>query len=78
MQGGETELLEILIAKDRSDRPIKPTEDDVGDIDSPASAASFSGGSKATMKRGILKKGTALRRASSMSSGGMYPTHSLM
>ncbi len=69
MQGGETELLEILIAKDRSDRPGKVTEYDNGDIFLPVSSESFSGGSKAAVKRGILKKGAALRRASSMTSG---------
>lgn len=71
MQGGETELLQIIIAKDRSDRTKQYQEDDDGDILLPISAESLSGGSKAAMKRGILKKGTALRRASSMTSGGL-------
>lgn len=71
MQGGETELLQIIIAKDRSDRTKQYQEDDDGDILLPVSAESLSGGSKAAMMRGILKKGTALRRASSMTSGGL-------
>lgn len=69
MQGGETELLQIIIAKDRSDITKQHQEDDDEDILLPVSVESFSGGSKAAMKRGILKKGAALRRASSMTSG---------
>lgn len=66
MERGDTELLEVLIASHGSERPSKDFESHVFQ---PTSGTSFPAGSKAAVKRGILKKGPALRRASSMTSG---------
>lgn len=68
MKGGETELLEVLIAKDA---PKKSKDESYDELDASSvsmSPDSFSGFSKGAGKRGILKKGPALRRASSMTS----------
>lgn len=72
MEAGETQLLEVLIAKDRTDRKSKDKDTVIEDVSVPVSAASFSAGSKASNKKGILKKGLALRRASSLTSGKYF------
>ena len=69
MKGRETELLEVLIAKDSPKIPTDISNDGIDETFVSLPAESFSGGSKASVKRGILKKGPALRRASSMTSG---------
>ncbi len=69
MKGRETELLEVLIVKDSLKESTNTTYDEFDGTALSVRADSFSGGSKAAVKRGILKKGPALRRASSMTSG---------
>ncbi|BDA50989.1 Mechanosensitive ion channel protein 4 [Coccomyxa sp. Obi] len=69
MKGGETELLEVLIAKDSPKISKNNAYDELDGTFVSVPAESLSGGSKAAVKKGILKKGPALRRASSMTSG---------
>ncbi len=70
MEAGATQLLEVLIAKHDSDRKsIKHIESGTEELLVPATPASFSDGSKDGTKKGILKKGLARRRASSLTSG---------
>jgi hypothetical protein len=69
MKTGDTQLLQVLIAK--SDDGITTTEQELigHEVYIPASASSFSTGSKSLTKKGILKTGVPIRRASSLTSG---------
>lgn len=67
-------LLEILIARDEADKPCSDDDEfDDGQLisDGDRTAASFTAGTscKAAAKKGILKRGHALRRASSLTAG---------
>jgi len=69
----DTQLLEILIARDDNERTARPSEDS-DELDAllvrvpERTAASFSTGQnraiQSALKKGILKKGEALRRGS--------------